>query len=85
MNFFSKDKFRRLPLPMKYKIVEETGRYLMFRKHLHYHIELFLLHNIYVEVWRSMATNQVYWIECQTEAYVNEHYLDNISLKELMQ
>lgn len=84
MSVFSKDKFGRLPLAMKYKTVEESGRYLMFRKHLHYHIELFMLHDTYVEVWRSMATNQVYWIECQTDAYINEHYLNKISLQQLL-
>jgi len=84
MSAFTKDKFRRLPLAMKYKIVEESGTYLMFRKHLQYHIELFKLHDIYVEVWRSMATNQIYWVECQNEAYVNQHYLNEISLQQLM-
>jgi hypothetical protein len=84
MSAFTKDKFRRLPLAMKYKIVEEFGKYLMFRKHLHYSIELFKLQDFYVEVWRSMATNQVYWVECQSETYINQHYLNEISLQQLM-
>lgn len=73
-------RFRRLPLALRFKIVEERGNYIACRRHLHYQIELFRLADYYVEVWRSMAINQVHWIECPSEDIVLDRY---VSLREI--
>jgi hypothetical protein len=78
-----KDKYSRLPLALKYKVVEEKGNYITRRRHLTYNIELFELGDFYVEVGRSMATNQIYWIECQDNDYVYDKYLQHLSIEEL--
>lgn len=83
MNGLSSKKYNSLPLALKYKVVEEVGNYITRRRHLTYNIELFELHDYYVEVWRSIATNQIYWIECPDNDYVYKQYVDQIKLEEL--
>ena len=83
MNGDIKEKYLRLPLALKYKVVEEKGDYIMRRRHNSCNIELFELGNFYVEVGRSMATNQIFWIECQSNEYVYDKYLQDIRIEEL--
>jgi len=78
-----KEKFLQLPLALKHKVVEEKGNYLTRRRHLTHNIELFQLANFYVEVGRSMATNQIYWIECRDNEFVFDKYLSKIQVEEL--
>lgn len=78
-----KEKYRRLPLAIKHKVVEEKGDYITRRRHLTYNVELFELKDFYVEVGRSMATNQIYWIECPDNEYVYDKYLQHIKVEEL--
>jgi len=78
-----KEKYSKLPLALKYKVVEEKGNYITCRRHRSHNIELFQLNNFYVEVCRSMATNQIYWIECKENEYVYDKYLRHISIEEL--
>lgn len=78
-----KEKYLQLPLAIKYKVVEEKGDYITHRRHLSCNVELFELGNFYVEVGRSMATNQIYWIECRDNEYVFDHYLNQIQVEEL--
>jgi len=56
----------------------------MQRRHLNYVVELFQLNNQYVEVWRSVATNQIYWIECQESGYVVDKYLKKVNVENLL-
>jgi hypothetical protein len=81
---FNPKKFKKLPLALRYKTVEEKGKYLMHRRHLNYVIELFQLNGRYIEVWRSMATNQIYWIECAESGYVVEKYLQKVNVESLL-
>ena len=83
MNHHLKEKYARLPLALQYKVVEEKGDYITRRRHLTYNIELFELNNFYVEVGRSMATNQIHWIECRENEYVYEKYLQDLRIEEL--
>jgi hypothetical protein len=83
MNGQTKEKFTRLPLALRHKVVEEKGDYIMRRRHLTYNVELFELGDFYVEVGRSMATNQIYWIECPENDYVYSKYLGHIKVEEL--
>lgn len=83
MNHHLKEKYSRLPLALQYKVVEEKGDYITRRRHLTYNIELFELNNFYVEVGRSMATNQVQWIECRENEYVYDKYLQDLRIEEL--
>lgn len=78
-----KEKYSRLPLALQYKVVEERGHYITRRRHITYNVELFELNNFYVEVGRSMATNQIYWIECRDNEFVYEKYLQDLTLEEL--
>jgi len=78
-----KEKYLQLPLALKHKVVEEKGNYLTRRRHLTYNVELFQLANFYVEVGRSMATNQIYWIECRDNEFVFDKYLSKIEVEEL--
>lgn len=73
-------KFDRLPLALRYKTVEEKGNYIMLRRHRQYTIELFQLNGQYVEVWRSMATNQIQSIDCRETDYVVEKYTAQLDL-----
>lgn len=84
MTELSIERFKKMPLALKYKLVEEKGQYITRRRHLTYHIELFQLNTFYVEVWRSIATNQIYWIECPAKDYVHDKYLQHISLSGLI-
>ncbi len=79
----NKEKYQNLPLALKYKIVEEKGNYITRRRHLTYNVELFELRDFYVEVGRSMATNQIYWITCPENDYVYDKYLQHIKVEEL--
>lgn len=72
-----------MPLALKHKVVEEKGDYIMHRRHLTFNVELFQLNGFYVEVCRSMATNQIYWIECRDNNFVFDKYLQSIQLEEL--
>lgn len=83
MTCLPKEKYKGLPLALKHKIVEEKGDYIMRRRHLTFNIELFELRDFYVEVARSMATNQIYWIECPDNNYVYDKYLQNVKIEEL--
>lgn len=74
-------KFLKLSTQLKFQLVEEFGHYLRERKHLNYHVELFQLDNFYVEIWRSIATNQVYWIEVVNKEKVYATYLEQIQLE----
>ncbi len=78
-----KEKYQRLPLALQHKVVEEKGDYITRRRHLTYNVELFQLANFYVEVGRSMATNQIYWIECRDNDYVYNKYLQHMKVEEL--
>ena len=78
-----KEKYQRLPLAIQHKVVEEQGNYLTRRRHLTYNVELFQLNSFYVEVGRSMATNQIHWIECRDNEYVYNKYLLNLKIEEL--
>lgn len=84
MSSHLKEKYIRLPLALQYKVVEEKGHYITRRRHLTNHVELFQLDNFYVEVGRSMATNQILWIKCRENEYVYDKYLQDISLEELL-
>lgn len=77
-------KFRRFPLGLRYKIVEQHGDYIGCRKHLSFNIELFQLKNFYVEVWRSIAINQIQWIECPAEDYVLSNYVKPSLLEDIL-
>ena len=83
MDRYVKEKYRGLPLAIKHKVVEEKGNYITRRRHLTYNVELFQLKDFYVEVGRSMATNQIYWIECPENEYVYDKYLRHIKVEEL--
>ncbi len=83
MDGLHKEKYKGLPLALKHKVVEEMGDYLMRRRHLTFNVELFELKDFYVEVGRSMATNQIYWIECPDNEYVYDKYLQNLKIEEL--
>lgn len=78
-----KEKYLQFPLALKYKIVEEKGHYITRRRHLTYNVELFELGNFYVEVGRSMLTNQIHWIDCPENEKVFEVYLKDIKVEEL--
>lgn len=80
---FDPKKFKKLPLALQYKTIEEKGKYIMQRRFLHYTIELFQLDEQYIEVWRSIATNQIYWIECQSLNYVSDNYLSSLKIEKL--
>jgi len=84
MSSHLKEKYIKLPLALQYKVVEEKGDYLTRRRHLTNNVELFQLNNFYVEVGRSMATNQIQWIKCRENEYVYDAYLQHISLEELL-
>jgi hypothetical protein len=84
MDGLIKEKYRRLPLALQHKVVEEKGDYITRRRHLTYNVELFELGNFYVEVGRSMATNQIHWIECPENDYVYDKYLHHIKIEELL-
>jgi hypothetical protein len=77
-------KFRKLPLQLKHKIVEEYGNYIGCRKDEKHNIELFQLKDFYVEVWRSPAINQIQSIECPGEEYVLNHYVNSSLIKALL-
>jgi hypothetical protein len=83
MSHLLKEKYCRLPLALQYKVVEEKGDYITRRRHLTYNVELFELDNFYVEVVRSMATNQIYRIECPENDYVYDKYLQDLKIEEL--
>lgn len=73
-------KFDSLPLALRYKTVEEKGKYIMHRRHRQFTIELFQLSGQYVEVWRSMATNQIQSIDCRETDYVVDKYTAQVDL-----
>lgn len=78
-----KEKYLQLPLALKHKIVEEKGNYITRRRYLTYNVELFELRDFYVEVGRSMLTNQIHWISCPDNEKVFEAYLKDIKVEEL--
>ncbi len=78
-----KEKYLKLPLALQYKVVEEKGDYITRRRYLTYNVELFELNNFYVEVGRSMATNQIQWIKCRENEYVYDKYLQHLDIQEL--
>jgi hypothetical protein len=77
-------KFKRLPLALRYKNIEEHGVYLSRRKYLNYNIELFSFHGFYAEVWRTNSVNQVVWIEFPVSSAISAKYVGNDVLKELL-
>ncbi len=72
--------FNQLPVNTQFEMILQNGKFLMQRYHLNYHIELYYLDNFYVEIWRSVSTQQICWIQPQHEEYVLNTYRQLIQI-----
>lgn len=73
--------FRKAKLYKRHQLVQEQGEYTAARFYKTFHVLLFRLDNFYVEVWKRIGTEQIYWIELVDSQRVLDLYLDNIRLK----
>ena len=79
----TREEFNQLKLADKRAYLGAEGVYLAAREIPSYRIYLFSFRNHYVEMHLHAATNQMMWIEIQTNESIISEYLDQISLRDL--
>lgn len=76
----TREKFDKLSLSEKKKILLERGSHLAGRNSSSYRVYLFSLDQHYVELYYLRSTNQLMWIEIQESKQILNEYLDQIQL-----
>lgn len=59
----SHSEFNRLKLPQRHQLLLDEGDFICSRQSESYFVHLFSLKGEYVEMWVTVALNQVMWIE----------------------
>ncbi len=78
-------KFESLTLDEKAQQVWDKGRFLASRQFGQYLINLYTIHNFFVEVWFRSSLDTVYAITAFTNSDHLESYVENVSLKEIFE
>lgn len=59
----TKEEFNKLSIEQRFQLLKKSGEFIGSKKHESYFVHLFTLNQFYVEMWRTLSTNQIQWIE----------------------
>lgn len=59
----TKEFFNNLSIEERYELLKAESEFISSKKYESYFVHLFLLRGKYVEMWRTISTNQIQWIE----------------------
>jgi len=74
-------KFKRLRLAKRYDLVKEKGEFVASRFFESFHVHLYQLEDLYVEMWFRIGLSELCYIELLTNQTTIDLYLENIDLK----
>lgn len=55
--------FNSLSIEKRFKLIQQKGVFIATRKHQSHFVSLFTLDGNYIELWKTISTNQIQWIE----------------------
>jgi hypothetical protein len=76
----TKKEFIFLSLEKKYEETQKNGVFIANRVHHSYQVSLYSVFGFYVEIWKKLSYNQVYWVEPVNNNDTLLSYYDNIEL-----
>ena len=78
-----KEKFRRLKLSAKYKLIQKEGKHIANRTHGSFLCFLYQLNGFYFDFWKPIGINLIQWIEVVNSDEIVDSYLEDINIKDL--
>lgn len=76
-------EFKELSLSHKAAIVDELGTFITFRTAQTFQVDLYRVHNFYVEIWNNTIHGILMEITAFDDDAFLKPYLDNLSIEEL--
>lgn len=76
----TKNEFNTLSIEDRYSLLKKSGEFIGSKKRESYFIHLFTLDGLYIEMWRTISTNQIQWIEVCDNLDSLSDYVKDINL-----
>lgn len=78
---YTKQQFRKLKLPERYKCLKQDGTHIGVRMQGVHRIHLFAYAGFYVEIWIIISLDQIHWIEIQENNSILSSYAEQVDIK----